>query len=117
MNEPPHTETVQQLAHATGSTIAGDRTPPRRAGRAATTARLVETLADQGYEPRLVAEDVCLTNCAFDLLAAGHTELVCGMNLALVDGLIEGLHIVTMPTHLEPQPGFCCVEIAAPPRS
>ena len=88
---------------------------PRRTGRAATTARLIETLTDHGYEPRFVDEDVCLTNCPFDRLAAEHTELVCGMNLALVDGVIEGLNLRAMSARLEPQPGFCCVKVATKP--
>jgi predicted ArsR family transcriptional regulator len=113
----PITEAVQQMAHATGSAIASERTPTRRAGRAAKTARLVEVLADHGYEPRLVEDEMCLTNCPFDRLAAGHTELVCGMNLALVDGLIDGLHIEGMSARLEPQPGFCCVKVASLPSS
>ena len=113
----PIAEVVKQVAHATGSGIASERTPPRGAGRAAKTARLVEVLADHGYEPRQMDDDVCLTNCPFDRLAAGHTELVCGMNLALVDGVIDGLHIECMSARLEPQPGFCCVKVAPLPRS
>ena len=73
-------------------------------------------LADHGYEPRMVDDDVCLTNCPFDRLAAEHTELVCGMNLALVDGVLDGLHVETMAARLEPQPGFCCVKVATKPR-
>lgn len=112
----PVAEAVQQVANATGSGIAAGRALPGRAGREAKTANLVEVLADHGYEPRLVDDDVCLTNCPFDRLAAGHTELVCGMNLALVDGLIHGLHIESMSARLEPQPGFCCVKVATLPR-
>ena len=108
----PIAEAVHQVAHATGSRIAGEKIPPRRAGRAAMTAGLVDVLADHGYEPRLVDDDVCLTNCPFDRLAAEHTRLVCGMNLALVDGVIDGLHIQSMSARLEPQPGFCCVKVA-----
>jgi len=63
----------------------------------------------------LVDDDVCLTNCPFDRLAAEHTDLVCGMNLALVDGVIEGLHIETMSARLDPQAGFCCVKVATKP--
>jgi predicted ArsR family transcriptional regulator len=111
----PIAQAVQQVAHVTGSRIAGEKIPPRRAGRASMTAGLVDVLADQGYEPRLVDDDVCLTNCPFDRLAAEHTDLVCGMNLALVDGVIDGLHIETMSARLEPQPGFCCVKVATKP--
>jgi hypothetical protein len=37
------------------------------------------------------------------------------MNLALVDGVIEGLHIETMSARLDPQAGFCCVKVATKP--
>jgi predicted ArsR family transcriptional regulator len=111
----PIVDAVRQVAHTTGSRIAGEKIPPRRAGRAAMTAGLVGVLADHGYEPRLIDDDVCLTNCPFDRLAAEHTDLVCGMNLALVDGVIDRLHIETMSARLEPQPGFCCVKVATEP--
>ena len=60
---------------------------------------------NHGYEPRLLDDDVCLTNCPFDRLALEHTDLVCGMNLALVDGVLDGLHIERMKACLQPQPG------------
>ena len=97
------------MAHATGSRLASEQTAPRRPSRAAFTASLVGVLGNHGYEPRMVDDDVCLTNCPFDRLAVEHTDLVCGMNLALVDGVLDDLHIQTMSARLEPQPWFCCV--------
>jgi predicted ArsR family transcriptional regulator len=111
----PIDEAVQQVAHATGSRLGSEPPAPRRPRRAESTARLVGVLSNHGYEPRLVDDDVCLTNCPFDRLAAEHTDLVCGMNLALVGGVIDGLSIETMSARLEPQPGFCCVKIATKP--
>ncbi|GAA2125020.1 helix-turn-helix transcriptional regulator [Nocardioides bigeumensis] len=108
----PIVSTLARVAHETGSQITNAQTSRPRGGRRAETARLVETLAAHGYEPRLVDDDVCLTNCPFDRLAAGHTELVCGMNLALVDGVLDGLDVTSMTARLEPQPGFCCVKVA-----
>ena len=43
-----------------------------------------DVLAAHGYEPRLRGRTVTLLNCPFHLLAQEHTELVCGMNLALL---------------------------------
>jgi predicted ArsR family transcriptional regulator len=108
-------EAVQQVAHATGSRLASEQGAPRRRSRSASTASLVGVLGKNGYEPRLVDDDVCLTNCPFDRLAAEHTSLVCGMNLALVDGVLDGLDIESMSARLEPQPGFCCVKVATKP--
>ena len=75
------------------------------------TARLVDVLADHGYEPRLVDDNVCLTNCPFDQLAAEHTDLVCGMNLRLLDGLLEGAGAEELTARLQPTPGRCCVRL------
>jgi predicted ArsR family transcriptional regulator len=113
----PIAKAVQQVAHATGFGIASERPTPRQTGPAVQTARVVEALADHGYEPRMVDDDVCLTNCPFDRLAARHVELVCGMNLALVEGLISGLRTEALEARLEPQPGFCCVKVATLPDS
>lgn len=80
--------------------------------------RVATVLAGHGYEPRVVDETVCLTNCPFDRLAAEHTELVCGMNLSLIDGLLDGLEIGSLAAQLAPAPGMCCVKVTqsnAPP--
>ena len=70
-------------------------------------------LADHGYEPREVDAELCLTNCPFDRLAADHTELVCGINLALVDGVLDGLSTETLEARLAPEPGWCCVRVSS----
>jgi predicted ArsR family transcriptional regulator len=66
-----------------------------------------------GFEPR-PADDpgaVALVNCPFHTLAQQHTELVCGMNLCLVDGLLDGLAATGLTAHLAPEPGHCCVRL------
>ena len=68
-------------------------------------------LADHGYEPRRVDAELCLANCPFDRLAADHTELVCGINLALVDGVLDGLSADSLEARLAPEPGWCCVRV------
>lgn len=74
-------------------------------------ARTVEVLAEQGYEPRTADGRVRLSNCPFDRLAAEHTSLVCCMNLALIDGVIDGLGAADVVAELAPSPGFCCVTV------
>ena len=69
-------------------------------------------LTQQGYEPCYGADGVIrLRNCPFHQLAEQHRELVCGMNLALVEGLVEGLGADGWHPALDPQPGQCCVAI------
>jgi len=56
---------------------------------------------------------VRLGNCPFHRLAEQQRELVCGMNLDFLDGLIEGLAATAhLTARLEPAPGYCCVRIA-----
>jgi predicted ArsR family transcriptional regulator len=69
-------------------------------------------LAQQGYEPCDGADGVIrLRNCPFHQLTERHREVVCGMNLALVEGLVEGLGADGLRPVLDPQPGHCCVTI------
>jgi predicted ArsR family transcriptional regulator len=79
--------------------------------------RAAQVLAGSGYEPRVVGADVVLANCPFDRLARDHTELVCGLNLALVDGMLQGLGCTTLQAVLDPRPGRCCVTTRARART
>ncbi len=67
-------------------------------------------LRQHGFEPR-TAEDgsVQLGNCPFHQLVAAHQDLVCGMNLALLEGLVAGMGVAGVRPCLEPEPGRCCV--------
>lgn len=74
--------------------------------------RLVEVLAQSGYEP--VSDTgsgaIRLRNCPFHALVEEHRELVCGANLAMAKGITHAAHAdgELIPT-LDPQPGYCCV--------
>ena len=67
------------------------------------------TLAAQGYEPYRDRADVRLRNCPFHLLAGRHPPLICGMNLALLEGLLAGAGVSGLTARLDPRPGECCV--------
>ncbi len=89
----------------------------RRPGRTRVREALVDTLGERGYEPRLAADgEIRLGNCPFHALVEDHRELVCGMNLALADGLLAGLGDPRLTARLDPQPGQCCVAIGRPAR-
>ena len=72
--------------------------------------RTTQVLARNGYEPRIVDDAIVLANCPFDALAKEHTELICGLNVALIDGVLEELGCSGMKACLEPEPGMCCVK-------
>jgi predicted ArsR family transcriptional regulator len=70
-------------------------------------------LAAHGYEPRVDGHEITLRNCPFHALVQEHTELVCGMNLALVGAVTERLDDRLTP-RLNPAEGRCCVVIGSP---
>lgn len=69
-------------------------------------------LEERGYEPRPEGSEILLGNCPFHTLAQEHTELVCGMNLRLLGGLLEGLTRTGLTASLQPTAGHCCVRLA-----
>jgi predicted ArsR family transcriptional regulator len=91
----------------------------RELGQAAREANLdsagrevvLRVLEEQGYEPRTDDDAVTLANCPFHALAAEHTELVCGMNLRLLGGVLEGAGATDLAADLRPTPGRCCVRL------
>ena len=101
----PVGEAVREVAAETGRRMAAGAAPGGDA-----LERTAEVLARHGYEPRTTETEICLANCPFDRLATQHTELVCGMNLALIDGVVAELG-AEATAELAPQPGFCCVRV------
>jgi predicted ArsR family transcriptional regulator len=89
-----------------------------RAGRSKKQANLMAALAgvlaEEGYEPRPLADgSLALRNCPFQALTERHRDLICPTNLALLDGVLEGAGISTIRTRLEPGEGRCCVLLQA----
>jgi predicted ArsR family transcriptional regulator len=83
---------------------AGPRPSPERL-----LACTCQALAENAYEPRRTDGTVLLCNCPFDALAREHTELVCGMNLAIMTAVTEQLEETALAARLEPAPDRCCV--------
>ncbi|HEU5031108.1 MAG TPA: transcriptional regulator [Spirillospora sp.] len=93
---------------------------------------LAVVLEERGYEP--VREDageaqdaghgegggdgggvvLRMRNCPFHAVAERFPPLVCGMNLALLEGLVEGSEGVRV--RMDPRPGWCCV-VAEPSKN
>lgn len=116
LSEAPSPEAEDALSKAAreqGERIGRDLSGASRASDPLrVAARALETC---GYEPARVPEgQLVLRNCPFDSLRAGCREVICGMNLALIGGVLEGLELRTVEATLEPQPGMCCVALRAP---
>jgi predicted ArsR family transcriptional regulator len=73
---------------------------------------LLEVLREHGFEPHLVNGEVVLANCPFHALAQQFTDLVCGMNLHLMQGIRSVFDVGDdeLRPRLEPEPGQCCVK-------
>ncbi|UXY32076.1 helix-turn-helix transcriptional regulator [Streptomyces sp. HUAS TT20] len=68
-------------------------------------------LEENGFEPRRDGDAIVLGNCPFHTLAREHTQTVCGMNLHLLRGVLEGLAESGLQACLAPSPGHCCVRL------
>jgi predicted ArsR family transcriptional regulator len=72
----------------------------------------VSTLRTRGYQPFWDGTTLRLNNCPFHALAEEFPALVCGMNLAWIEGLLaghadgEGWSAV-----MDPRPAGCCVAL------
>jgi predicted ArsR family transcriptional regulator len=75
--------------------------------------RVAGVLATEGFEPHREEDEVCLRNCPFDALASEHTQLVCGVNLDLVTGVLDGLGCASARARLQPDSEHCCVRVSA----
>jgi predicted ArsR family transcriptional regulator len=109
-SSPGATDVLRRTAHARGEQIGRDLakpaagTPPLRAAATA--------LATCGFAPALApAGQLVLRNCPFASLREGCRDVVCGMNLALIEGVLGGLGVEGVTAALEPQPDTCCVAL------
>jgi predicted ArsR family transcriptional regulator len=93
----------------------------RRAGRAAGREQatpgpgpgIEQVLGARGYEPYRDGAGLRLRNCPFAHLAREFPVLVCSMNLALIQGLLEGVGEPARRAVMDPAPGRCCVAITS----
>ncbi|GAA3195152.1 transcriptional regulator [Actinocorallia longicatena] len=72
---------------------------------------LFEALAGRGYEPYEDGDALRLRNCPFHRLAEDFPPLVCGMNLALLEGVAAE---AGREARMDPAPGRCCVALLKP---
>ena len=72
---------------------------------------VVGVLEEHGFEPRVEGTAIALVNCPFHALAQRHTDLVCGMNLRLLEGVVAAVPEADLRPSLSPAPGLCCVRL------
>jgi len=111
--DPSAAEAVRNAARQFGERLGGmalDRAGPRPS-RARLLNSATTVLREYGFEPVTEGQTIRMRNCPFDALARDYRSLVCGMNLALMEGLLRGLGTSALKAELDPQPGLCCVAL------
>jgi predicted ArsR family transcriptional regulator len=102
----PVRRALAQVARRAGRDVADEAPAGSRARES-----ILEVLRRHGYEPRKRGREIALLNCPFHALAEQHRELVCGMNLELLTGVLERITGSNLTARLAPEPGFCCVRL------
>jgi predicted ArsR family transcriptional regulator len=74
-------------------------------------ARVREILSELGYQPFEDAATVRLRNCPFHAAVETAPDLVCHLNLALLQGLLTELGLDQLRAHFEPTVDECCVQV------
>ena len=98
---------LQRSARSRGA--AAGRAARRQAPHAPAGDLVTGALSAQGYQPYQEEAGLRLRNCPFHVLASRYPPLICGMNLALVEGLLEGAAVTSLQARLDPRPEECCV--------
>lgn len=105
---PEVLEAARELGQQLGREVSGTR-------------GLLAVLEACGYEPFEVETagraqgapgKIRLRNCPFHALARDFQQPVCGMNLALLDGVREAAGAGGLSADLDPVDGFCCVSFS-----
>lgn len=101
---------VAVAAHRAGQTLGA----ASRRGRARGLSAVKALLEREGYEPiESPRGEVFMRNCPFHEVAERHPDLVCGMNLAYIEGVLDGAQARDVSASLDPKPGRCCVTLRA----
>lgn len=111
--DSPVAEMLDGVAREAGRELGSSSiaTTGQRRGQRNATESVVDVLAQHGFEPCETRDGITLANCPFHALADEETELVCGMNLALIEGVLDGAGATKLHAELDPAPPRCCVRI------
>ena len=95
----PIAEAIERVAVRRGRAIGAD------------AGSLDAALESIGYQPVEEQGVTRLYNCPFHLLATSHTDTICHLNVALVQGMAEGCGDDPERVRFAPGSGRCCVRI------
>jgi predicted ArsR family transcriptional regulator len=99
-----------RVARRRGREMAGQQ---KAEGTAASSQQIRQWLFEFGYLPS-GESSISTRNCPFSRLRTLDTQLVCSLNVALVEGYLEGLGVANdYAAVLRPDPPHCCVLVQA----
>jgi predicted ArsR family transcriptional regulator len=98
-------EALHDVARARGRQLAAD------------AGSLEAALRETGYEPVAAGEGYEFANCPFHRLARAHVGLVCGLNGALLNGVLEGCATDGLEVQPVAPPHPCCARIVPASRA
>lgn len=112
LTEDDAPRSLRAVARSFGKELASEAR--ERAGRHQGSKNLTRTarevLEDHGFAPFDDEQgNIRLRNCPFHALSQQFTGLVCGMNVDIMQAMVEELGLDRLEARLEPQPGMCCV--------
>jgi predicted ArsR family transcriptional regulator len=84
-----------------------------RVGAAIGQTGLRQALTGTGYEPATEDGETRFRNCPFHALRDQDRETTCELNLALVEGMLDGSGSKARAV-LNPEDGYCCVRLRPP---
>ena len=98
---------ARQLGRALGQEARAEAGP--RAGTRRVLDALEHLLSANGFEPARSNGEIRLRNCPFHPVSRDYPQIVCAMNLSLMEGVLEGLRTRAITATLEPHTEMCCV--------
>jgi predicted ArsR family transcriptional regulator len=81
-----------------------------RVGRQLGKDGLDSALAAVGYEPAAANGETRFRNCPFHVLQEQNRTITCSLNLALVEGMVQGAGS-EVDALLAPEDGYCCIRL------
>jgi predicted ArsR family transcriptional regulator len=115
------TAQLEEIGEAWGHHLVESPPPLSSLSDAEAVGRLVELLAQIGFEPELESKprsrQIAMRPCPFLELARRHQEVVCPIHLGLMRGALAELGATTRATKLEPfvRPDLCVAHLAGAP--
>lgn len=107
-------DSLQDVATSVGGALGGEIRQQTQTNSARQEA-VWHKLEQLGYEPQVEKSgEWMLRNCIFSELSTSHRELVCGMNAALIGGIVDGAHLLSL--HVERRRAAwpaCCIRLTS----